>query len=320
MSRTHAEFDEESENTMKDTFDVIMAGYQSLEPAQKNFEAFVQLIKGKQVRSEGVILVEHDVDGKVRVTQTGDHMGRKGMGWGGGVGLVVGLFSPPLLASIVVGAARQPFCRRERFQKAFIRRVRIQARQHRVEVGARLILRIDGVAKSDRRDLHLQATDIDALFRLDQIDDATVGTHLEAIQSARFDEHRMLGESPEHRVDHLLRTEWLSTADAGEDLRFVENARRLGGRRDIELRDQRNRAFGAGLHADAALHALRFDEAKLRRERIVEDRAFGTCADTSEAHRARIAIDRDGAKRRARRQRNRLPRHRRVRSKMVNGE
>jgi len=105
MSRTHAEFDEESENTMKDTFDVIMAGYQSLEPAQKNFEAFVQLIKGKQVRSEGVILIEHDVDGKVRVTQTGDHMGRKGMGWGGGVGLVVGLFSPPLLASIVVGAA-----------------------------------------------------------------------------------------------------------------------------------------------------------------------------------------------------------------------
>src|SRR6266700_6759036 len=99
------ESSEESENTMKDTFDVIMAGYQSLEPAQKNFEAFVKLIKDKQVRSEGVILVEQDADGQVRVTHTGDHMGRKGMGWGGGVGLVVGLFSPPLLASIVVGAA-----------------------------------------------------------------------------------------------------------------------------------------------------------------------------------------------------------------------
>jgi len=91
---------------MKDTFDVIMAGYQSIEPAQKNFEAFVKLIKDKQVRSEGVILVEHDADGQVRVTHTGDHMGRKGMGWGGGVGLVVGLFSPPLLlGTIVVGAA-----------------------------------------------------------------------------------------------------------------------------------------------------------------------------------------------------------------------
>ena len=90
---------------MNETFDVIMAGYQSIEPAQKNFKAFVKLIKDKQVRSEGVTLVAHDADGQVRVTQTGDHMGRKGLGWGGGVGLVVGLFSPPLLGSIVVGAA-----------------------------------------------------------------------------------------------------------------------------------------------------------------------------------------------------------------------
>jgi uncharacterized membrane protein len=41
----------------------------------------------------------------VRVTQTGDHLGRKGLGWGGGVGLVVGLFSPPLLAATVAGGA-----------------------------------------------------------------------------------------------------------------------------------------------------------------------------------------------------------------------
>jgi hypothetical protein len=63
----------DNENTVKDPCDVIMAGYQSHEPAQKNFEAFVKLIKDKQVRSEGVILVEHDEDGKARVTQTGDH-------------------------------------------------------------------------------------------------------------------------------------------------------------------------------------------------------------------------------------------------------
>ena len=36
--------------------------------------------------------------------QTGDHLGRKGMGWGGGVGLAVGMFAPPLLASVAVGA------------------------------------------------------------------------------------------------------------------------------------------------------------------------------------------------------------------------
>jgi len=90
---------------MSDTFDVIMAAYTAADTAQRDFEALVQLVKDKTVRSEGVILVEHDSGGQVRVTQTGDHLGRKGLGWGGGVGLVVGLFSPPLLASVVVGGA-----------------------------------------------------------------------------------------------------------------------------------------------------------------------------------------------------------------------
>ena len=36
--------------------------------------------------------------------RTGDNLGRKGTGWGGGVGLAVGLFAPPLLASVAVGA------------------------------------------------------------------------------------------------------------------------------------------------------------------------------------------------------------------------
>ena len=39
------------------------------------------------------------------MTQTGDHLGRKGMKLGGGVGLAVGLFAPPLLAATAVGAA-----------------------------------------------------------------------------------------------------------------------------------------------------------------------------------------------------------------------
>src|SRR6266487_1499169 len=59
--------------------------------------------EGKQVRTEGVILVEHNADGQVKVSQTGDHLGRKGLGWGGGVGVVVGLFSPPMLAAVVAG-------------------------------------------------------------------------------------------------------------------------------------------------------------------------------------------------------------------------
>ena len=52
-----------------------------------------------------MILVERDDDGQVRVRNTGDRLGRKGMGWGGGVGVLVGLAAPPLLASVAVGAA-----------------------------------------------------------------------------------------------------------------------------------------------------------------------------------------------------------------------
>jgi len=54
---------------------------------------------------EGVALVTNDADGNVTVTETGDHLGRKGMAIGGGVGLVVGLLAPPLLASAVIGGA-----------------------------------------------------------------------------------------------------------------------------------------------------------------------------------------------------------------------
>ena len=85
---------------MSDTFAVVMAGYQGIEAAKKDFDELVQLVKDKKVKSEGVILVEHDESGEVRVSQTGDHLGRKGMGWGGGVGVLVGLAAPPLLAAI----------------------------------------------------------------------------------------------------------------------------------------------------------------------------------------------------------------------------
>ena len=90
---------------MSDAFAVVMAGYQAVEPAQKDFDGLVQLVKDKKVKSEGLILVVHDESGEVRVSQTGDHLGRKGMGWGGGVGVLVGLAAPPLLAATAVGAA-----------------------------------------------------------------------------------------------------------------------------------------------------------------------------------------------------------------------
>ena len=85
--------------------DLLVAGYQDIDGARKDFEALVGLVKGKQVSIDGVILVTHAQDGAVSVRQTGDDRGRTGVGWGGGVGLAVGLFAPPLLASVAVGAA-----------------------------------------------------------------------------------------------------------------------------------------------------------------------------------------------------------------------
>ena len=84
--------------------DVLVAGYPEIDEATKDFESLVALVRDKRVSIEGVILVTHARDGSVAVRQTGDNLGRKGLGWGGGVGLAVGLFAPPLLASVAVGA------------------------------------------------------------------------------------------------------------------------------------------------------------------------------------------------------------------------
>ena len=66
---------------MGDSCDVIMEAYPSTGLAQQDLDALVKLVKDKTVASEGVILDEHDADGQVHVTQTGDHLGRKGLGW-----------------------------------------------------------------------------------------------------------------------------------------------------------------------------------------------------------------------------------------------
>ncbi|HEX8970734.1 arylsulfatase, partial [Oryzihumus sp.] len=54
---------------------------------------------------QGMILVGKDADGKPRLMDTGNHLGRRGAGWGGGAGVLVGLFAPPMLAAVTVGAA-----------------------------------------------------------------------------------------------------------------------------------------------------------------------------------------------------------------------
>ena len=90
---------------MGDTYDLILAAYQALDTAQRDFDALVQLVKDKKVKSDGMIMVRRDEAGEVHVTDTGNHLGRKGAGWGGGVGVLVGLAAPPLLGAVAVGAA-----------------------------------------------------------------------------------------------------------------------------------------------------------------------------------------------------------------------
>jgi uncharacterized membrane protein len=85
--------------------DVLIAAYLFEDLAKTDFDAVLSLAEDKTITVEGVVLVQKDADGEVHVTETGDHLGRKGVKLGGGVGLVVGLLAPPLLAATAVGAA-----------------------------------------------------------------------------------------------------------------------------------------------------------------------------------------------------------------------
>src|SRR6476660_9898159 len=85
--------------------DVVIAAYLLEDLAKRDFDAVLKLAEDKTITVEGVVLVQKDADGVVNVVETGDHLGRKGAKLGGGVGLVVGLFAPPLLAATAVGAA-----------------------------------------------------------------------------------------------------------------------------------------------------------------------------------------------------------------------
>ena len=91
---------------MSDTrTDVFVGGYRDIDEATKDFDALAELVKDKKVKIEAAILITHAEDGTVGVQQTADHRGRKGVQWGGTVGVLVGLAAPPLIAATAAGAA-----------------------------------------------------------------------------------------------------------------------------------------------------------------------------------------------------------------------
>ena len=58
--------------------DVLIAAYLFEDLAKKDFDAVLKLAEDKTITVEGVVLVQKDADGEVHVTETGDHLGRKG--------------------------------------------------------------------------------------------------------------------------------------------------------------------------------------------------------------------------------------------------
>ena len=83
----------------KQTVDVLMGGYLSKEAAREDFER-VQACGSPLI---GLVVVSKDLDGTLEIEQH-DHIVKEGAVALGGVGFVVGLLAPPLLAATAVGA------------------------------------------------------------------------------------------------------------------------------------------------------------------------------------------------------------------------
>jgi uncharacterized membrane protein len=85
---------------MAETTDVLIGGYLSADAAKEDYEAV--LACGAPLG--GAVVVSKDMAGELSVEQT-DHLVKEGAEGLGAVGLVVGLFAPPLLAATAIGAA-----------------------------------------------------------------------------------------------------------------------------------------------------------------------------------------------------------------------
>jgi len=83
---------------------ILIAGYNDLDIARRDFKDLDKRIKKGTMEIRGAALVTKDADGTPRVIEAANRHGRMGAGWGAGVGLLLGLFAPPMLLAVVVGA------------------------------------------------------------------------------------------------------------------------------------------------------------------------------------------------------------------------
>ena len=83
-----------------ETTDVLIGGYLSSDAAHEDYDAVLHC----GARLLGAVVVNKDLEGNLTVEET-DHTVEEGAAGLAGVGFVVGLFAPPLLAATAIGAA-----------------------------------------------------------------------------------------------------------------------------------------------------------------------------------------------------------------------
>ena len=86
-----------------DNLVLYVAAYSDAASARQDFDA-LKALQGPDLEIAGAVVMNRDADGDVDVLAVGDGTVAGGAWLGGGVGLVVGLFAPPLLASTAIGA------------------------------------------------------------------------------------------------------------------------------------------------------------------------------------------------------------------------
>ncbi|MBU3750996.1 MAG: DUF1269 domain-containing protein [Mycobacterium sp.] len=91
-------------NTDDDYQLVLIAAYRDLETARTDFDEVERRLKhGLEMRAAA--LVSKSAGGEPEVLEAANHHGRVGAGVGAGLGVIFGLFAPPLALSVLVGAA-----------------------------------------------------------------------------------------------------------------------------------------------------------------------------------------------------------------------
>jgi uncharacterized membrane protein len=86
-----------------DNLELYVAAYSDSTSAQHDFDA-LRAAEGDDFEVKGAVVMSRDADGKVDVLEVCDGEVKSGAVIGGGIGLVVGLFAPALLASTAIGA------------------------------------------------------------------------------------------------------------------------------------------------------------------------------------------------------------------------